>query len=341
MKHSQIKKCYSFDDLLLVPKFSEIRHRNSDHIDTSVDLGKGIHLDVPFVSANMKHVTEFAMAAAIAELGGLALLHRFDKLETLKKRWLLLKNKNSNVGVSLGLEDLNVASWYLENDAKILCVDVAHADAQHVHEFVSKVRKLSDEFLLIVGNIVTKTAAARLANLGTDVVKVGIGNGSSCTTRTVTGCGMPQMSALMDVTNNNVSSIGVKVISDGGIQKSGDVVKALCFADLVMIGNMFASAEEAPGQLFYEQVSVDLNIMTMKPYKQYHGSSTFRNNNVEGHKGKVPFVGPIKNIVQDLTEGLMSGMSYQNARNLKQLKNNPEFVEITSSGFVESSIRNT
>lgn len=326
----KVTKGFSFDDVLLKPKYSEINSRSE--VDTSVDLGKGIVLKIPIISANMKSITGIVMATAIAELGGMALLHRFvDNPETgIFDMWKQVCNKrpdlHNNVGVSVGVQDIDYKivdscfGW-----TKIWCVDVAHAHSKRAGEIVKYIAKHDPDTLLIAGNVATSAGAEMLSDCGADVIKASIGGGSLCTTRLETGNGISTFSALVDIYENKKNNY--KIIADGGLRKAGDIVKSLCFSDAVMLGNMLAGTDETPGH--------DI-IIDDQHYKEYAGSSTHKTNNIEGISALVKIKGPVKNVIQKIMEGLRSGMSYQGVSNLVDLKKDPEFIEISNSGLVES-----
>lgn len=332
----KISEGLTFDDVLLVPKFSTIQSRND--VDTSVSLGKGINLKIPIVSANMKHVTGPQMARVISTLGGMALLHRFDSLEQQVENYRLATSPTSewdptsfydNIGVSIGVKDHDISRQLIEQTkTKIVCIDVAHGHTESCIETARFISKEFPEVLLIAGNIVTAAAARHFAQVGVDVLKVGIGPGSLCSTRIETGNGVPQLTALDNVYEVMKFHPRVKIIADGGIKTPGDIVKALCFSHAVMIGNLLAATDETPGDF------VKLNDGHL--YKQYAGSSTFKTNHIEGVSKWVRYAGSTRTIVDKLLEGLRSGMSYQGADNLVRLRSNPEFVRITNSGLIES-----
>jgi IMP dehydrogenase len=323
-----VTKGYTFDDLLLVPKHSTIPSRSK--VDLSVKLPRGFSLKLPFVSAPMKTVSGPKMVNTLASLGCMGLLHRFDN-DVLAE--FLQDNKKPEslsglIGASVGIKqpDFLLAKNLIYCECKVLCVDVAHGDHSMVIEFIKKLRELSGEVLIITGNVATAEGAERLWEAGADLVRSGIGGGSVCSTRIETGNGYPQMSLLDNVFSHR-TCLDNKIISDGGIRSAGDCAKALAFADLVMIGNMFAGTDEAPGEI------VELNGIK---YKQYAGSSTYKGKHVEGVVGLVPYRGPVSGIVERLADGLQSSCSYQGVLNLVDFKKNPEFVQITNAGLIES-----
>lgn len=347
----KIRQGLTFDDVLLVPKHSTIKSRKVEarDINTSVDLGKGIHLDIPIVSANMKNVTEHQMANALGEMGGLPILHRFCSIAENIKQF-----KNTlpwDVACSVGIshEDKERAATVVGEGCSALCVDVAHGDHALVMDVVEYLAKTYPDVLLIAGNVATGTGAMRLYNAGADVIKVGIGPGSLCTTRIETGNGVPQMTALEDVFTASCygqrdydadpltclslkrvyeKNRKFKIIADGGIRNGGDIAKALCFSDAVMLGSVLAGTNEAPGKI--------VTMSDGSSHKEYEGSSTHKTNNVEGVKALVPCKGPVKDIINKLLGGLRSGLSYQGSKNLEALKINPEFVQVTNAGLIES-----
>ncbi len=352
----EVKKGYTFDDLLLVPRFSNISSRSDVYL--IVDLGKGITLSAPIVSANMKNVTEAQMAQAIGLEGGLGLLHRFC---TIDEQVSMLKDCRVTVGASIGVgvKGRERAGYLVNAGCKILCIDVAHG---HHVKCINQTRWISEKYpevLLIAGNVATADAARALAKAGADVIKVGIGPGSLCTTRIETGNGVPQMTALEEVfvaslkrtenvreyyrktlsmTEDERAMVPLpqtspkserifRIIADGGIKRAGDIVKALCYADAVMLGSMLAGTDEAPGSV---------ETVNGVPCKAYEGSSTHKTSHVEGVRAHVPLKGPVASIIKRLMDGLRSGCSYQGANNLTDLKKEPTFVEISNAGLAES-----
>jgi IMP dehydrogenase len=319
-----VEKGYTFDDLLLIPKLSNIKSRSL--IDISVQIKRGMRFKIPIVCANMKHVTGVRMARTIAEIGGLALLHRFgsSQLGDFREATRCGTEYTNNIGVSVGIkpQDKLTAEELISAGAKIVCVDVAHGHHKGVSDMVNKLRK--HEVVIIAGNVATSDGAKFLLDAGAHIIKCGIGPGSLCTTRTETGNGVPQLTALEEVKK----TVGkVKIIADGGIRTAGDITKALCFADFVMLGNLLAGTSDSPG---------DVLKIDDKRYKRYAGSSTHKTSHVEGVSGLVEYKGETKFIIERLLEGLRSGMSYQGAANLSELKKNPKFVSISHAGLTES-----
>jgi IMP dehydrogenase len=343
----QIIDGITFDDLLLVPQHSTVKSRSN--VDLSFHFKKrGFETTFkqPIVPANMQSIMNYEMAEAIFKSSGLGLIHRFmpikDQLSILSELdikfgrmiWI-------HIGLSVGVkeEDKETIKYFVNNGTEILCVDVAHGDSAQCINMTEWIAKNYPEVLLISGNVATGSAARRLWEAGADIVKCGVGGGSLCTTRIKTGNGVPQLTALMDVAevrhqlqelmkNRPVEqrrSFGI--ISDGGCKNSGDLIKSLCFADLVMTGNLFAGCEETPGN------KIVINGINCK---EYVGSSTHKTNHIEGIAAFVPCTEKYETILSKLLEGVRSGMSYQGAHNLTELKDNPTFIRITNAGLKES-----
>jgi len=329
-----IREGYAYDDLLLIPKYSEIKSRND--VDLSVNLGKGVELGIPICSANMKQIASKELVLKIVESGGLSLLHRFDKNPLVSQINLFKdciekhKSYENHIGVSIGVkkQDFDYVGIYVENGIKIICLDIAHAHSSQALEIVSKIKNKYPKVLLIAGNVATKDGFYALAEAGADVIKVGVGSGSICSTRIETGNGVPQLTAISDCYDTmNAYYPNVKIIADGGIKKSGDITKALVFSHTVMLGNMLAGTDEAVGDV--------ININGTK-HKMYAGSSTLKSEYVEGYSGAVTATGPVQNVIEKILQGVRSGCSYQGAYNLEQLRKDPQFSLLTSNGLIES-----
>lgn len=320
-----------FDDVLLKPQYSTIRSRSE--VDVSVKIGD-YTFDQPTIVANMSSCMDKDMAGHIIKSGGLAIMHRFmppaNQIE-------LAEMFGYQLGMSVGVHrsDREMVDKFYTVGTRIFCIDIAHGDSQHCVEMVEFIRKSYSDALIIAGNVATGEGAVRLWEAGADVVKVGIGPSGVCTTRREAGAGVPQLSALMDVADHkslaNCIDRQLYIIADGGIRGGGDLTKSLCFADMAMIGGMFAGCEEAPG---------DRVIIDGVKYKQYVGSSTHKDKHIEGISALVPSNGASYAVVlEKLLQGLRSGMSYQNARNLVELKDNPMFVKMSGAGITESGTR--
>ena len=342
-----IKESLTFDDVLLIPQYSSVLPSDTN---ISLNLTKNIFLQVPFLSSAMDTVTESEMAIAIAKEGGIGIIHRNLNIKSQTKEIIRVKKKKLIVGAAVGTnyEDIERAQTLIDNGCDLIVIDTAHGHSKKVINTLLKIKKINSKIPICVGNIATGEAAKRLYNSGADIIKVGIGPGSICTTRMVAGIGVPQISAIMDV-KRALKSRKVKIISDGGIKFSGDIVKALAAgADAIMMGSIFAGTEESPGKKFKVKGKI---------YKQYRGMGSigamssgsanryfqknFKDKSKfvpEGVEGRVEFKGNVSKIIYQLKGGLRSSMGYIGAKNLKQLKKNAKFIKITKAGFYESMV---
>lgn len=331
----------TFDDVLLEPQHSTVASRSQ--IDLSVKLDT-LFFRHPIVPANMKTVVGPEMAFSIIHSGGLAILHRFmpieEQLQAAQEIEEGIGSKRFAVSIGVKPEELDNIAKFWKIGIRTFCIDIAHGDSRLCLEMISSFRKKFPEALLIAGNVATGTAARRLWQAGADVIKVGVGPGSLCSTRIETGNGVPQLTAIMDVyqakqdllaldrtRGGGQNRTGYAFIADGGVKNAGDCVKALCFADMVMAGNLFAGCSEAPGKTV---------VIDGRPYKEYVGSSTHKTNHIEGVEAWVPRTGSYQDLLTKLLEGIRSGCSYQGCQNLSQLKDNPTFIRITNAGMRES-----
>lgn len=321
----EIKDGLTFDDVLLVPQYSEVESRSK--IDLTVRMGD-LQFKHPIIPANMQTVTGRDMMLAVIRSGGLPILHRFMPIEEQVEIIEDFEHWRRQIAVSVGVHsnDLDNFARFYELGIRIVCVDIAHGNSKQCRDTVGALRQRYPKLFIIAGNVATGEGARRLWEAGANAVKVGVGPGSLCTTRIETGNGVPQLTALIDVARYKPTG-PYYVIADGGIKNAGDIVKALCFADMVMIGNLFAGCEEAPGAT---------HRINGVPHKEYLGSSTHKANRVEGVAAWVPCSGRYEEVLTKLLEGVQSGCSYQGAANLTELKDSPTFIKITPAGLKES-----
>jgi len=342
-----IKEALTFDDILLLPKYSNILPAKTN---INLQLTKKVSLKVPFLSSAMDTVTESKMAIGIANEGGLGIIHRNLNIKQQSKEVKKVKNKKLQVGAAVGTsqEDIDRAKSLSSNGVDLIVIDTAHGHSEKVLRTLEKLKKSIKNIPVCVGNIATGEAAKKLYNSGADIIKVGIGPGSICTTRMVAGVGVPQISAIMEV-KKALHKKKIKIISDGGIKFSGDIAKALAAgADAIMMGSIFAGTEESPGKKFK---------LNGKFYKQYRGMGSvgamssgsanryfqknFKDKSKfvpEGVEGRVEYKGNVSKIIYQLQGGLRSSMGYIGAKNLKEINKKAEFVKITKAGFYESMV---
>ena len=344
-----IKESLTFDDVTLVPQYSSILPHETI---TKTELSKNLKLNIPLLSSAMDTVTESKMAIAIAKSGGLGIIHK--NLNPKKQALEVKKVKKNNmiVGAAVGTNEKDIDRVYklLESKVDLIVVDTAHGHTKKVLTMVNKIKKISKNSIVCAGNIATGKAAKFLADSGVDIVKVGIGPGSICTTRLVTGIGVPQLSAVLDV-KKALKNYKTKIISDGGIKFSGDISKAIAAgADAVMIGSLFAGTTESPGKIFKYKGKLYKNFRGMGSAGAMSAGSADRyfqkkNKNIskyvaEGVEGIVQFKGPLNKIIYQLVGGLKSSMGYMGSKTIKDLQKKSEFVKITKAGFYESMVHN-
>ena len=345
-----IKEALTFDDVTLVPKYSSVLP--SDVI-TKTELSKNLTLRIPLLSSAMDTVTESKMAIAMAEAGGIGVIHRNLSIKKQILEIRKVKKKKLIVGAAVGAgeEEVKRVEAIIKENINLIVVDTAHGHSKKVAEIIKKIKKIkTSKTTLCAGNIATPEAAKFLIKLGVDVVKVGIGPGSICTTRLVAGIGVPQLSAILNV-REKLKSKNVKIISDGGIKFSGDIAKALAAgADAVMIGSLFAGSTEAPGKLIKKKGVLYKNFRGMGSVgamnkgsadRYFQKKQTDTSKYVpEGVEGLVKFKGKVDKIIYKLIGGLKSSMGYLGSKEVNGLRNKPEFVKITKAGFYESMVHN-
>ncbi|MBD1150541.1 IMP dehydrogenase [Pelagibacterales bacterium SAG-MED29] len=341
-----IKEALTFDDVLLLPRFSNILPSDTD---ISLNLTKNIKLKTPFLSSAMDTVTESEMAIAIAKSGGIGIIHRNLDIKKQSKEVEQVKKKKLFVGAAIGTsaDDLKRAKLLIDSGVDLIVIDTAHGHSEKVLKTLSKIRK-NNKIPICVGNIATAEAAKRLYNSGADIIKVGIGPGSICTTRMVAGIGVPQITAIMEV-YKALKGKKIKIISDGGIKFSGDIAKAIAAgADAIMMGSIFAGTHESPGKKFkiknkfYKKYRGMGSIGAMSAgssnryfQKSYKDKSKFV---PEGVDGRVEYKGNVSQIIYQLKGGLRSSMGYIGAKKLEDIKKNAKFIKITKAGFYESMV---
>lgn len=341
-----MQESLTFDDVLIVPQFSMIRSRKD--VSTAQAFAGDI-LGLPIISSNMDSVTGEHMARAMLEYGAQAALHRFCSIEDNIKMF-----KNSNFGpvkpyvsIGIGNAELERGEALFKAGAEHIIIDVAHGAAMHVVEQYDKLRELVKyNCQITVGNfdnaasIYTFNQHVR-SQFEPDAFKVGIGPGSMCTTRIVTGCGGGSFTALQ-----SCSTTGFPIIADGGIRNSGDLAKALAAgATTVMIGKLFAGCSESAAERTNIRVDHEFNIY--KDFKKYRGSASLDSYKVqnkvaehrapEGEATLVPYTGSVKDTLTQLEAGLRSSMSYVGAQNLDEFRKKAQFVKVSTATSRESS----
>lgn len=354
----------TFDDVLLLPGYSDF---SRSQINLSTQLTKKIKLSIPFISAPMDTVTESKLAITLAKLGGIGIIHRNLTIENQVKEVKKVKVQKLIVGAAIGASSFEKrAEALIKAGVDIVVIDSAHGFSKGVIEGTKYIKKHFPKVEVISGNIATADGAKALAKAGADGLRVGMGPGAICTTRIISGMGVPQITAILNV-SKVAKKFNVPVIADGGIKFSGDMVKALAAgASTVMMGSFFASALESPGRtvnLKRDQVPHRfLSIFNKKkqkyPFKEYRGMGSgaamkkgakvkseeeFHGKNYkdrvlisEGVDGLVPIKGTVKDLIEQALGGIKSGMYYTGCKNIKELWGKSQFIKITQASLTES-----
>jgi IMP dehydrogenase len=356
----------TFDDVLVLPGYSDF---SRSEIDLSTQLTRTITLKVPLVSAPMDTVTESGLAIALAELGGIGIIHRnlpiADQAAEVKK----VRDKNLLVGAAIGANTgfEERAAALVDAGVNVVVVDSAHGYAKNIIETVQFLKKTYPELQVIAGNVATYDGAKALIDAGVDGIRVGMGPGSICTTRIISGMGVPQLTAILE-TAKAAEGTGVPIIADGGIKYSGDMVKALAAgASTVMMGSLFASAAESPGEQvalspehvparFKDVLKEKKDTYIFKSYRgmgsigamsegariksedEFHGKSYYKEKVLvaEGVEGLVPIRGTVKDIVDQAVGGMKSGLYYVGVKTVAELAEKAQFIRITQASLTES-----
>ncbi len=357
-----VKEGLTFDDVLLIPAES---HVLPNEVDLHTQLAPNLKLNIPIISAGMDTVTEGAMAIAIALQGGLGVIHKNMSITAQAGEVANVKNvvvpsnitkaavdDNNHllVAAAIGVtsDTFERAEALIEKGADAIVIDTAHGHSAGVLRKVKEIREHFPHVTLIAGNIATGDAARALFDSGVDIVKVGIGPGSICTTRVIAGVGVPQITAIYDAATA-AREYHKPIIADGGMKYSGDVVKALAAGgNAVMLGSMLSGTTEAPGEVFEsdgQKYKTYRGMGSVGAMAQAHGSSdryfqggvNEANKLVpEGVEACVEYKGDVSDIIFQIIGGLRSGMGYVGAATIADLRENAQFVKITNAGLRES-----
>ena len=327
---------YSFDDVLIVPQYSDVVSRSE--CDTTVDLGHGLILATPIIAANMDTICGVKMATEMQKLGGDGIIHRYMKVTETHN--IIQDWKYGNLGkllLSVGSvrSDKRRIDLILQKEQEThnigICIDIAHGDSIHMLDTLKYIRHTNKfDNLIIAGNVCTYEGACRLFDFGADVVKVGVGPGSACTTRIKTGCGYPQLSAISECAKAG------KVIADGGIRHYGDAAKALAMgADVVMVGGLFAGTDCTPMWKAADTQPVEFRGMASKRARESCGSI---GKNAEGISTTVPWQpkGSTQAVVEELSEGIRSAMAYSDCRTLEEFQQKSQIIRVSPSIMSEN-----
>lgn len=328
-----MKEALSFDDVLIVPKFSSIKSRGE--VDTSNYLDIHLRYDLPLISSPMDTVTECTMASTVSRAGGFGIIHRYNSIE---QQVDILSRVEGTRAAAIGMTgDYLERATHLYNvcDIDILCVDVAHGHHSMMETCLKTLKdRFAEDVHIMAGNVATVEGFDSLATWGADSIRVGIGGGSICSTRLVSGHGIPTLQSILDCSQ---TSHDVSIIADGGIKTSGDIVKAYAAgADFVMVGSLLAGTSDTPGQVFKSTDG--------KKYKVYRGMASSaaqknwrgKSSSPEGVSTTVPFKGLTEDIIKDIHGGIRSGFSYSGSRTFSDFQVRSTLIRQTNAGQSES-----
>jgi IMP dehydrogenase len=330
------RQTHCFDDVLLTPKYSDIKSRSEVTLRSS--LSPAINLNLPVISSPMDTVTESRMAMAMQRAGALGVVHRYNTIEQQSQLVKHVSANNDSVAAAIGVtgDFLERAQEVVAAGADVVCIDIAHGHHVMMKEALKKLKSFfPDELHIMAGNVATLQAFDDLADWGANSIRVGIGGGSICSTRIVTGHGVPTLQSVLDC---SLSRHDVKIIADGGIKTTGDIVKAIAAgADFVMVGSMLAGTNETPGAV--------LETPNGEKYKEYRGMASKKaqhswrgkSSTPEGVATTVPYKGSVKHTLQDIDGGLRSGLSYSGARTIREFQNKSTLILQSGASQLESN----
>ena len=331
----------TFDDVFIVPQYSDIRSRSD--IDTWSSVGEGIGLNVPLIATPMDTICEKEMAIALGQLGGMGTIHRFmsidEQIAQVNETLNYVSNSHLAAAVGVGQSDRKrISRLCQETDIKVLNVDIAHGHHQLMKNTISAIRAGFPDIHIMAGTVCTPEAVKDLIEWGADSIQVGVGNGSLCTTRIKAGVGVPQFTALRDcvVTAHNSK---VAIISNGGCKSPGDIAKAIAAgASAVVVGSLFAGTKETPGDIRKTGTWPNETL-----YKAYRGSASAdsksargEKTNIEGTSQVVLYRGKVKRIVDDIMDGLRSSMSYTGSDTIAKFQHKAVFNRVSQAGLQEA-----
>ena len=329
----------TYDDLLLVPQYSDILSRSEVATSSVLDEKLGLIFDLPVITSPMDTITGVEMATAIAKLGGLGIIHRYntvgDQAHIAKHVIDLVGQKNVGFAIGVTGDYRARAESLVSAGAIILCLDIAHGDHAHMSEALKCLRSDYGESVhLMAGNVATLGGFDNLASWGAGSIRGGIGGGSICSTRIQTGHGVP---SLMTVFECSRSESGAKLIADGGIKTPGDIVKALAAgADFVMLGSMLSGTDETPGEIIIDSDGNERKTYRGMASKDAQIAWRGHASSLEGISTTVRCKGPLADVVSNIEKGIRSGMSYSGARNLAELRAKAQWCRQTNAGKQES-----
>ena len=336
MKEYSGRDQIGFDDILLIPQHSEIASRRDVSLATTI--GKylnGIAMSIPIIAAPMDTVCEHQMASSIRKAGGFGIIHRYMSIDHQVEQIMLSKQLGGSAGGSVGARGdfTHDAVKLVDAGALMILIDIANGHSEHAINAVKELRQVfGNQLHIMAGNVATWEGFARLADAGADSIRVGIGGGSACTTRVVSGHGVPTLSSILDIRERVSYNEGPSLIADGGIRNSGDAAKALAAgAHALMIGRMLAGTEESPGEVI-DGHKVFRGMASREAQEAGRGVVS----GVEGVSTTVPFVGSVNDIINDFNAGLRSALSYTGVDNLIDFHTESMYNRVTDSTLNET-----
>ena len=335
------KKALCFDDILLVPQYGTISSRHD--VDLSMAIGKKdkkiINLTLPVIAAPMDTVCDIDMCLAIADAGGMGIVHRYMSYDSQVNRAKKLSKYNINFGIAIASNNgfIDHAKSLYDVGVRVMLIDTANGHSEQAIKAVRAIKKLYNDVHIMAGNVATAEGFYRLANAGADSVRVGIGGGSACTTRLVSGHGIPTLASILEIANSNYYNLNCTVIADGGIRNSGDMVKAFAAgAGAVMVGSMLAGTNEAPGEILTDASGREFKTFRGMASEGAQKDATGKTSVTEGISTTIPYRGSVSHILNQIKGGLGSGCSYSGVDSLKDLHSESQYVKVSSLSINES-----
>lgn len=333
---SEFPLTMSFDDILLVPRRSDITSRREVNLSSSIS---DRTFTLPVISSPMDTVTGLDMSISMNDHGGFGIIHRYNSIrEQSDIVEMAVKSGAKNIAAAVGVtaDYESRASALVAAGTFLLCIDVAHGHHTNVERAIKTLRdRFGNKVSIMAGNVATAQGFADLEDWGADAIRVGVGGGSICSTRLQTGHGIPTFHSVLVASRARKTA---KLVADGGIRTAGDVVKSLAAgADFVMLGSMLSGTDETPGGVFSNASG--------NKYKIYRGMASVeaqvawrgKASSLEGVSTTVPHKGPVTEVLQSLEQNMRSGLSYSGARNLAELSEAPSFIRQTTAGMNESA----
>jgi len=340
----QSKEALSYGDILLAPQYSDIKSRSEINITSTLPGPYAtVQFSLPIIGSPMDTITEVEMGVTMWKEGAFAIIHRYNTIEeqaSLADAVIVGRGANAAAATGAAGDYLDRARALYDAGVRILCIDVAHGHHLHVKNALHKLRQaFGNKVHIMAGNVATLEGFVDLANWGADSVRVGIGGGSICSTRIQTGHGIPTLESIIAtrVAKQGGRFANVKVIADGGIKNSGDIVKALaCGADFVMVGSLLAGTDECPGEILETKkgkFKTYRGMASKDAQIDWHGKTA----SLEGISTVVPCRGPVSEVLKEIRRGIRSGLSYSGARSIKELQEKAQFIVQSTAGQAESS----